>query len=298
MRFFARFQCGLVICWAAAMLLLADQASAQSDKYEEATKAYLEEQLEAGQNRLARIDREQKQRAADLSVLQAEIDRIGAELAGREQQFAESGVTSDAYSEVLVLLQTMRAQLKIDLAGLKAKQEFLLGLKPADAAKQAHQLVFLRRKREVALQIRELSLATLERTEQGQKRGIMSIDEVNQAKVDLANADLRVIELEGQLDQLEAELNEGNQPALAEIQKTGLEIAEKEARLGQVEIQLKATAEVSPKVVETEIARRMLSNLDAERERLLDEISVNEIDKKWTLRTIEEVKEELLKRIE
>jgi len=85
---------------------------------------------------------------------------------------------------------------------------------------------------------------------------------------------------------------------LAEIQKTGLEIAEKEARLGQVEIQLKATAEVSPKVVETEIARRMLSNLDAERERLLDEISVNEIDKKWTLRTIEEVKEELLKRIE
>lgn len=298
MRFFVRFQCGLVICWAAAMLLLADQASAQSDKYKEATKAYLEEQLEAGQNRLARIDREQKQRAADLSVLQAEIDRIGAESAGREQKFAESGVTSDAYSEVLVLLQTMRAQLKIDLAGLKAKQEFLRGLTPADAAKQAYQLVFLRRKREVALQIRELSLATLERTEQGQKRGIMSIDEVNQAKVDSANADLRVIELEGQLDQLEAELNEGNQPALAEIQKTGLEIAEKEARLGQVEIQLKATAEVSPKVVETEIARRMLSNLDAERERLLDEISVNEIDKKWTLRTIEEVKEELLKRIE
>ena len=298
MRFFARFQCGLVICWAAAMLLLADQASAQSDKYEEATKAYLEEQLEAGQNRLARIDREQKQRAADLSVLQAEIDRIGAESAGREQKFAESGVTSDAYSEVLVLLQTMRAQLKIDLAGLKAKQEFLRGLTPADAAKQAHQLVFLRRKREVALQIRELSLATLERTEQGQKRGIMSIDEVNQAKVDLANADLRVIELEGQLEQLQAELEDANQPALAEIQKTGLEIAEKEARLGQVEIQLKATAEVSPKVVETEIARRMLSNLDAERERLLDEISVNEIDKKWTLRTIEEVKEELLKRIE
>ncbi|MFN7576271.1 MAG: hypothetical protein ACK5SA_14575 [Planctomycetota bacterium] len=298
MRFFVRFQCGLVICWAAAMLLLADQASAQSDKYEEATKAYLEEQLEAGQNRLARIDREQKQRAADLSVLQAEIDRIGAESAGREQKFAESGVTSDAYSEVLVLLQTMRAQLKIDLAGLKAKQEFLRGLTPADAAKQAYQLVFLRRKREVALQIRELSLATLERTEQGQKRGIMSIDEVNQAKVDSANADLRVIELEGQLEQLQAELEDANQPALAEIQKTGLEIAEKEARLGQVEIQLKATAEVSPKVVETEIARRMLSNLDAERERLLDEISVNEIDKKWTLRTIEEVKEELLKRIE
>lgn len=298
MRFFARFQCGLVICWAAAMLLLADQASAQSDKYKEATKAYLEEQLEAGKNRLARIDREQKQRAADLSVLQAEIDRIGAELAGREQKFAESGVTSGAYSEVLVLLQTMRAQLKIDLAGLKAKQEFLRGLKPTDAAKQAHQIVFLQRKREVALQIRELSLATLERTEQGQKRGIMSIDEVNQAKVDSANADLRVIELEGQLEQLQAELEDANQPALAEIQKTGLEIAEKEARLGQVEIQLKATAEVSPKVVETEIARRMLSNLDAERERLLDEISVNEIEKKWTLLTIEEVKEELLKRIE
>jgi hypothetical protein len=298
MRFFARFHVGLVICWAAAMLLLADQASAQSDKYKEATKVQLEEQLEAGKSRLARIDRDQKQRAADLSLLQAEIDRIGVELAGREQKFAESGVTSNAYSEVLILLQTMRAQLKIDLAGLKAKQEFLQGLKPADAAKQAHQLVFLEKKRQVALQIRGLALATLEKTEQGQKRGMMSIDEVNQARVDSANADLRVIELEGQIAQLEAELEDANQPVLAEIQRTGLEIAEKEARLGQVEIQLKATAEVSPKVVETEIARRMLSNLEAEKERLLDEISNNEIEKRWTLRRIDEIKEELLKRTE
>jgi hypothetical protein len=298
MRFFARFHVGLVICWAAAMLLLADQASAQSDKYKEATKVQLEEQLEAGKSRLARIDRDQKQRAADLSLLQAEIDRIGVELAGREQKFAESGVTSNAYSEVLILLQTMRAQLKIDLAGLKAKQEFLQGLKPADAAKQAHQLVFLEKKRQVALQIRGLALATLEKTEQGQKRGVMSIDEVNQARVDSANADLRVIELEGQIAQLEAELEDANQPVLAEIQRTGLEIAEKEARLGQVEIQLKATAEVSPKVVETEIARRMLSNLEAEKERLLDEISNNEIEKRWTLRRIDEIKEELLKRTE
>jgi hypothetical protein len=135
-----------------------------------------------------------------------------------------------------------------------------------------------------------------EKAQKSHSSGIISSEELNKAKIDAETASMRVVELEAELFEAKASLEESSQPTLAAIQQTGLEIAEKEARLKQVEAQLKATAEVGPGVLQTEIKRRMLGHLERERERLLSEISEQELEKRWATSALKELEAELGKR--
>jgi len=286
--------CLLVIFWAGC-LLLCGQTLAQSTTFEVMSKQQLELEVEQRKSQLAEIEKRLGGQTEELKLLQTETKSILTELAELEQQFAESGVAPQAYADVLILLQTMRVQLKIDLAGLQARQEFLRADKPAESRMQIR-LEFLYRKLEVAKRIEANAFEMREKAQKSHSSGIISSEELNKAKIDAETASMRVVELEAELFEAKASLEESSQPTLAAIQQTGLEIAEKEARLKQVEAQLKATAEVGPGVLQTEIKRRMLGHLERERERLLSEISEQELEKRWATSALKELEAELGKR--
>jgi hypothetical protein len=285
----------LMVCWAGC-LLMTGQVMAQTNRYEDWDKTKIEVAIKEAKISLSEVEQRLGAGTESLKRIQLESEKVISELAGREQKFAESGVAPQAYADVLILLQTIRVQLKIDLAGLQARQEFLRAIKPAESGKDREQLMFLQKKLLIAKRILEVSLAMSEKAEKSRASGIISLDELNKLKVESEIAAMKVVEIEAELAGRVAALEEANQPTLAAIQQTGLEIAEKEARLQQVEAQLRAIAEVGPELLQTEIKRKMLGKLEQERERLLAEVSEQELKKRWAVATLKELEEEFAKR--
>lgn len=293
-----RLRCWVMVCCVNCTLLLSSQAMAQIIQYKDMSIDKITLEIAERKGQLQNIEQRLAAHNGDLKVLQSELDSLVEELARREQAFAESGVAPQAYAEVLVLLQTMRVQLKIDLAGLRARQEYLRSVKPADAGLREERLMAVEKKLDIAQRIRELAEAMVEKAEKSRQSGVMSLDELSKIKVDGENAALRVVELQLERTECLYALREVDQSTLAAIQQTGLEIAEKEARLNQVESQLKATAEKGPELLQTEIKRRMLGQLEQERERVLAEISVQELEKRFAMKVLKDCEEELARRKE
>ncbi len=298
MRSFGRFKGWLVVCLTAAGLTVGGDVFGQAKLFKDVPTKVLEVENEQRKSELALMEQRLAAANKNLSRLQSEMETLVAELATSEQQIAESGVVPQAYTEVLVLLQTMRVQLKIELAGLKARQDFLRGTKPIESATQAEQVGFLEKKRAIAIRIRDLALEMAEKAEKSRQSGVISLEELAKIKIESENASLKVIELEAELAERKAALYQLSQPPMAALQQTGLEMAEKEARLQQVESQLKATAEKGPELLQAEIKRRMLGHLEQERDRLLAEISKQELERRWASGVIQECEEELARRKE
>jgi hypothetical protein len=296
MPVFDRLKCWVVICCAGCTLLLSSPAMAQSIQYKDMSIDKITLEIAERKGQLQNIEQRLAAHNGDLKVLQSEMDSLVEELARREQEFAESGVAPQAYAEVLVLLQTMRVQLKIDLAGLRARQEYLRSVKPAGSGPREDRLLAVEKKLDIAQRIRGLAEAMVEKAEKSRQSGVISLDELSKIKVDAENAAMRVVELELERTERIAALREVDQPTLAAIQQTGLEIAEKEARLTQVESQLKATAEKGPELLQTEIKRRMLGQLEQGREQVLAEISEQELAKRFALMHLRGCEEELARR--
>lgn len=285
---------GCVVC----SLLLADQARGQDFDYKTLTNEKLELELNERKARVEKADREIVRNTADLHVLQRQMEEISAKLAVQEKTFLDTGFAPEAYAEVLVVLQTMRVQLQIDLAGLRARQEYLRQTEANNPGREKLliQLHFTERKLEVAQKIAEINRNLSEQAEQNHAKGVISTGELNKAKVDAENASMKVLELEGSISELQASMKELESPPLASIQQTGLEIAEKEARLKQVEEQLKAAAEVNAVAMQSEVQRRMLHKMEADKDRLLEEISEYEVEKRYMLTPISEIESELARR--
>lgn len=298
MQGFDRLSCSVMVCCAGFALLISSPAMSQSIQYKDATKDAIVGEIEQLKSQLEEMERRLAAHNGDLKILQGEMEQLVEELAKREREFAESGVAPQAYADVLVLLQTMRVQLKIDLAGLRARQEYLRSVKPAGSGPRDEQLMAVEKKLDIARRIRGLAEAMVEKAEKSRQSGVMSLDELNKIKVDAENAAMRVVELELERTECVYALREVSQPTLDAIQQTGLEIAEKEARLNQVESQLKATAEKGPELLQTEIKRRMLNQLEQERERVLAEISKQELEKRFAMKVLKDCEEELARRKE
>ena len=94
----------------------------------------------------------------------------------------------------------------------------------------------------------------------------------------------------------EAAASEWSRPVLVAIQQTGLEIAEKEARLGQVDEQLSAAIRVRRQIEESNQIMQRVAGLEQRRDSIKERFEKLESAVKERLDLIKELEEELAKR--
>jgi multidrug efflux pump subunit AcrA (membrane-fusion protein) len=206
-------------------------------------------------------------------------------------------VAPESYKEVSMLLQTMRVQLKIDLAGLHSKLKVLSEDKSDDSKRHlTRRAQLLDKKLEIAMRIESLTLKLRDEAKLLFEKGVISREELHKLMIEAETASLRVVELQAEILELEAAASESSRPVLAAIQQTGLEIAEKEARLGQVDEQLAAAIRVGREIEESDQILRRIDGMEQKRDTLKRKVEELELKVKQRLETIKELEEELAKR--
>jgi hypothetical protein len=191
----------------------------------------------------------------------------------------------------------MRVQLKIDLVGLRSKLRVLSEDKPDESKKQfTKQTQLLEKKLGIAKRIELLSFELRDKALDQFNNGVIPLEELNKLRIEAEKASLRVVELETEILEKEAAASEWSRPVLAAIQQTGLEIAEKEARLGQVDEQLTAAIRVGREIEESNQIMQRISGMEQKRDVTKRNVEVLESTVKQRLEIIKELEEELAKR--
>ncbi|MFM7740230.1 MAG: hypothetical protein ACKO9H_12565, partial [Planctomycetota bacterium] len=229
------------------------------------------EQLEYQKKELESIKQKRPALVQQLEAIQIEIESATKERIERDQAIAQSTVAPESHKEVSTLLQTMRVQLKIDLVGLRSKLRVLSEDKPDESkkqfTKQTHfQTQLLEKKLGIAKRIELLSFELRDKALELFNNGVNSLEELNKLRIEAEKASLRVVELEAEILEKEAAASEWSRPVLAAIQQTGLEIAEKEARLGQVDEQLTAAIRVGRQIEESNQIMQRIAGLEQRRD--------------------------------
>lgn len=203
----------------------------------------------------------------------------------------------ESYKEVLILLQTMRVQLKIDLAGLHSKLKVLSEDKSDESREQfTKQTQLLEKKLGIAKRIELLSFELRDKALDQFNNGVIPLEELNKLRIEAEKASLRVVELEAEILEKEAAASKFSRPVLAAIQQTGLEIAEKEARLGQVDEQLAAAIRVGREIEESNQIMQRIPGMEQKRDVIKKNVEELESAVKRRLEIIKELEEELAKR--
>ena len=287
-----------LIRWPLICSLAMMSAAAQGQtRLREWTKERLVEQLEYGKKELESIEQKRPALIQQLEATQTEIESATKERIERDQAIAQSSVAPESYKEVLILLQTMRVQLKIDLAGLHSKLKVLSEDKSDESREQfMKQVWFLEKKLEIAKRIELLSFELRDEAGELFNKGVISLEELNKRKIEAETASLRVVELQAEIDEKEAAALKFSRPVLAAIQQTGLEIAEKEARLGQVDEQLAAAIRVGREIEESNQIMQRIPGMEQKRDVIKKNDEELESAVKRRLEIIKELEEELAKR--
>lgn len=189
-----------------------------------------------------------------LKKIEVEIDVLQDSRGKIDDFLFEANVTPQSFPTLVAMLQSTRIQLKIDLAGLNARQNLLreaIQSPPAD-------LKLKQRKLEIALKMRGLAAQRLEQAKRLHAAGTLAVTELSSIEEELQNAELRVLEMEDAM--LESSQTVGDMNLQA-----GIELAEKEARLAAVESMLQATAGSRDAVQRAEAEARELQQLQEQR---------------------------------
>jgi hypothetical protein len=285
-----------LICCVCSLAMMSAAAQGQT-RLRDWPKERLVEQLEYGKKELESIEQKRPALIQQLEATQTEIESATKERIERDQAIAQSSVAPESYKEVLILLQTMRVQLKIDLAGLHSKLKVLSEDKSDESREQfMKQVWFLEKKLEIAKRIELLSFELRDEAGELFNKGVISLEELNKRKIEAETASLRVVELQAEIDEKEAAALKFSRPVLAAIQQTGLEIAEKEARLGQVDEQLVAAIRVGREIEESDQMMQRISGMEQKRDVIKKNVEELESAVKRRLEIIKELEEELAKR--
>jgi chromosome segregation ATPase len=260
-------------------------------------KTRLVEQLESRKKELESIEQKRPALIQQLEAIQIEIESATKERIERDQAIARSTVAPESHKEVSTLLQTMRVQLIIDLVGLRSKLRVLSEDKPDESKKQfTKQTQLLEKKLGIAKRIELLSFELRDKALELFNNGVNPLEELNKLRIEAEKASLRVVELEAEILEKEAAASEWSRPVLAAIQQTGLEIAEKEARLGQVDEQLTAAIRVGRQIEESNQIMQRIAGLEQRRDSIKKKVEILEPTVKENLDLIKELEEELAKR--
>lgn len=285
-----------LICCVCSLAMMSATAQAQAP-LRDWPKERLVEQLEYQRKELESVEQKRLTLYQQLEATQIEIESATKESLERDQAIAQSSVAPESHKEVLMLLQTMRVQLKIDLVGLRSKFKVLSEDKPDESKKQfTKQTQLLEKKLEIAKRIENLSVELRAKAQDQFNDGVIPLEELNKLRIEAEKASLRVVELEAEILEKEAAASEWSRPVLAAIQQTGLEIAEKEARLGQVDEQLSAAIRVRRQIEESIQIMQRVAGLEQRRDSIKERFEKLESAVKERLDLIKELEEELAKR--
>lgn len=285
-----------LICCVCSLAMMSATAQAQAP-LRDWPKERLVEQLEYQRKELESVEQKRLTLTQQLEATQIEIESATKERIERDQAIAQSSVAPESHKEVLMLLQTMRVQLKIDLVGLRSKFKVLSEDKPDESKKQfTKQTQLLEKKLEIAKRIENLSVELRAKAQDQFNNGVIPLEELNNLRIETEKASLRVVELEAEILEKEAAASEWSRPVLAAIQQTGLEIAEKEARLGQVDEQLSAAIRVRRQIEESNQIMQRVAGLEQRRDSMKERFEKLESAVKERLDLIKELEEELAKR--
>jgi hypothetical protein len=285
-----------LICCVCSLTMIS-AAAQDKNSLRDWPKERLVEQLEYRKKELEYIEQKRPALVQQLEAIPIEIESATKERIERDQAIAQSSVAPESHKEVLMLLQTMRVQLKIDLVGLRSKFKVLSEDKPDESKKQfTKQTQLLEKKLEIARRIENLSVELIPKAQDLFNKGINPLEELNKLRIEAEKASLRVVELEAEILEKEAAASEWSRPVLAAIQQTGLEIAEKEARLGQVDEQLSAAIRVRRQIEEIDQIVQRVAGLEQRRDSMKKSVEKLESAVKERLDLIKELEEELAKR--
>jgi hypothetical protein len=285
-----------LICCVCSLTMIS-AAAQDKNSLRDWPKERLVEQLEYRKKELEYIEQKRPALVQQLEAIPIEIESATKERIERDQAIAQSSVAPESHKEVLMLLQTMRVQLKIDLVGLRSKFKVLSEDKPDESKKQfTKQTQLLEKKLEIARRIENLSVELIPKAQDLFNKGINPLKELNKLRIEAEKASLRVVELEAEILEKEAAASEWSRPVLAAIQQTGLEIAEKEARLGQVDEQLSAAIRVRRQIEEIDQIVQRVAGLEQRRDSMKKSVEKLESAVKERLDLIKELEEELAKR--
>jgi hypothetical protein len=284
-----------LICCVCSLAMMS--AAAQGQQLREWSKEQLVEQLEYQKKELEGEEQKLREMAQQLDATQTKIESATNERIQLDQAIARSRVAPESYKEVLILLQTMRVQLQIDLAGLYSKREALRIDQPEKSKEQfIKQALLLEKKLEIAKRIESLSIELRDKAKEQFKNGVVSLGELNKLTIEAETASFRVVELEAEILEKEASASEWSRPVLAAIQQTGLEIAEKEARLGKVDEQLAAAIRVGREIEESNQMMQRIAGLEQRRDSIKEKVGKLESTVKERMDAIKKLEEELAKR--
>lgn len=284
-----------LICCVCSLAMMS--AAAQGQQLREWPKEQLVEQLEYQKKELEGEEQKLREMAQQLDATQTEIESATKERIQRDQAIAQSRVAPESYKEVLILLQTMRVQLQIELVGLYSKREALRIDQPEKSKEQfIKQALLLEKKLEIAKRIESLSIELRDKAKEQFKNGVVSLGELNKLTIEAETASFRVVELEAEILEKEASASEWSRPVLVAIQQTGLEIAEKEARLGKVDEQLAAAIRVGREIEESNQMMQRIAGLEQRRDSIKEKVGKLESTVKERMDAIKKLEEELAKR--
>ena len=285
-----------LICCVCSLTMIS-AAAQDKNSLRDWPKERLVEQIEYQRKELESVEQKRLTLNQQLEATQIEIESATKESLERDQAIAQSSVAPESHKEVLMLLQTMRVQLKIDLVGLRSKFKVLSEDKPDESKKQfTKQTQLLEKKLEIAKRIENLSVELRAKAQDQFNDGVIPLEELNKLRIEAEKASLRVVELEAEILEKEAAASEWSRPVLAAIQQTGLEIAEKEARLGQVDEQLSAAIRVRRQIEEIDQIVQRVAGLEQRRDSMKKSVEKLESAVKERLDLIKELEEELAKR--
>ncbi len=193
------------------------------------------------------------QRIEQLRGLEAEIDRRSSMVGQLEQTLFDANLSMQSYPEVLAMLQTMRVQLKVDLAGLRTRQKMIREFYPVDDKEdQVNQ-----KKLAIAESMLELAQQRVERAELLVEKGTIPTSDLSAAQIELRQAELRVLESQSTILHARQQSTQDNREIV-------IELSEKEAKLTEVESLLKSAAEARSTIREIETLQQANRRMETE----------------------------------
>ena len=228
----------------------------------------------------------------DVNRLSREIEKVRARLDQAERQKAEIrelhfesierqskiGVSPESYSQVVSFLQLQNVELRIDIAGLKARTEKIVELQKektasSDVVKHAAELVELLQKKYESEVVSRF------------KQGELPASSLTDAKAQLLQAKLNLAQSKAKLK------SDGKSSVLLDL---SLELAEKEARLDSVKGLLTQITSSYGEIDKSNQYKKEVSRIDEVNSDLMKTLQELEI-KRQQLQILDEYKKEAAK---
>ncbi len=231
-------------------LFAQESRSAQVSQLEE-----LERKIETQAQSVAKAQERVVKEQDTLITLEQRILTTNAEVQRLDQDLFDASLSPSSFPEVLALLQTMRVQLKVDLAGMRARLNAQRELNDKENPSAA----INERKLEIARAMSDLTQKRAEHTQKLVASGNAPQLEAQTAEIELNNAKLRVLEAQEVVESARSNSTQANRDII-------LDLAEKESRLAEVEALLNSASGARRVIREIESQQQSVERLQIERQ--------------------------------